>query len=483
MSLNKKIKNDDFISLDYNRIKDEVRDNINYQPKKQTIFHNKYMRLSIITILVVFMGLFSIIAMNTWFVGEKFLQVSAAEKIELNYNDFKDEGYNQFLKKMNEFSAELSEQIYLNYDKKEENYVISPVSIYMALAMCVESGSDEIREELLNALGMTYEEVYKYTKVLFSSLNDEASAKTAFGDKVMYREIMANSIWIDKYIKLKKEGLMELSRNYHCSSYSVPFYDDNEKANNAIREYVKDNTKGLIDQDFEISKETLFTLINTYYLKDVWNYEGEELQFGSTRYLFNNLIETRLLEGYYELGRPYEADKYTHFYTKTNHNIKIKFIVPKEGYTINDIYTSEVLKEVNSISDYNPYDDIKQEKYITRCLFPMFEAEFNYDIKDILKTGFNINNFFEFGKNMTNLTEKVVKCESIQHVTKLRVDEEGIEGSAATVLPIVGECGPDSYKEICLDYVVDKNFIVIVTDSYDVPLFSGVIYDIIKHIK
>ena len=130
MSLNKKIKNDDFISLDYNRIKDEVRDNINYQPKKQTIFHNKYMRLSIITILVVFMGLFSIIAMNTWFVGEKFLQVSAAEKIELNYNDFKDEGYNQFLKKMNEFSAELSEQIYLNYDKKEENYVISPVSIY-----------------------------------------------------------------------------------------------------------------------------------------------------------------------------------------------------------------------------------------------------------------------------------------------------------------------------------------------------------------
>ena len=68
-------------------------------------------------------------------------------------------------------------------------------------------------------------------------------------------------------------------------------------------------------------------------------------------------------------------------------------------------------------------------------------------------------------------------------MTKLRVDEEGIEGAAATVLPIVGESGPDSYKEICLDYVVDKNFIVIVTDSYDVPLFSGVIYDIIKHIK
>lgn len=478
MSLNKKIKNDDFISLDYNRIKDEVRDNINYQPKKQTIFHNKYMRLSIITILVVFVGLFSIIAINS-IPGQKvFLQVSAAEKIELNYSHLKDEGFIEFKKKLNNFSSKLSEQIYLNYDKKEENYVISPVSIYMALAMCVESGSDEIREELLNALGMTYEEVYKYTKVLFSSLNNEASAKTAFGDKVMYKEIMANSIWIDEGIQLKEDGLLQLANQYNCSSYSVPFSKKNKQANNAIKEYVKDNTRGLINQDFEISKETLFTLINTYYLKDVWNNDGDDLFFTKETYRFNNIIETKLLQGYYTLGRSYETNKYTHFYAKTNHNIKIKFIVPNEGYSIEDIFTKEILNQVNNINDYNAEDYENKIRYYTRCLFPEFEAEYDQDIQNVFKEGFNINKFFDFGKNMTNVTDEEVKCSAIKHVTKLKVDKKGIEGAAVTIIPMAGAAGPNEYEEVFLDYIVNKNFIVLVTDSDDVTLFSGVIYNI-----
>lgn len=476
MSLNKKIKKDEFISLDYNRIKDDVRETIEfkYERKTYTLFH-KYLKLSIVTIVVVFIGLFSIIMLGGN--SNQFLKVAAATRQQVSYNDTQDEEYIKFLNQLNLFSSKLSEEIY-NNNKTEENYVISPVSIYMALAMCIESGSDEVREELLNALGMTYEEVYKYTKVLFSKLNDSANTSSVVGRKKLFEEIMSNSIWVDDNVTLKEEGLLQLANNYNCSSYSVPFKNRNRQANNAIKDYINKQTNGLIDKYYNISKDTLFTLINTYYLKDVWNYDGDPLQFATDQYMFNDLIETYLLQGYYKPGKAYETEKYTSFYTITNHQIKIKFVVPNDGYSINDIYNQETLYSVNSKKDYNAIDDENKIKYYTRCLFPEFEAQYDDDIQNVLKTGFNINRIFDLGLNMTNITDETIQCSAVYHSTKLKVDRKGIEGASVVVIPGATSPGPDEYQEIYLDYVVNKNFIVIVTDEYDVPLFSGVIYNI-----
>ena len=76
------------------------------------------------------------------------------------------------------------------------------------------------------------------------------------------------------------------------------------------------------------------------------------------------------------------------------------------------------------------------------------------------------------------ITDEEIKCDAVYHSTKLKVDKKGIEGASVVVIPGAGAAGPDEYTEVYLDYIVDKNFIVIVTDGNDVPLFSGVIYNI-----
>ena len=89
MSINKKIKNDNFIDLDYNRIKDQVEENIGCKQinKKYMFFSNKYIKLGIVTILVVFIGLFTIISLSGN--SNQFLKVAAATKQEINYSDNK----------------------------------------------------------------------------------------------------------------------------------------------------------------------------------------------------------------------------------------------------------------------------------------------------------------------------------------------------------------------------------------------------------
>ena len=49
--------------------------------------------------------------------------------------------------------------------------------------------------------------MYKYTKILFSKLNDSSQTSTVLGGKELFKEIMANSIWIDDTIELTEDGL------------------------------------------------------------------------------------------------------------------------------------------------------------------------------------------------------------------------------------------------------------------------------------
>ena len=480
MKVKEKLKRDDFISLDYNRIKEEVRENIEIcKPIKTTKFH-KYLKYGIISIsafiIVIIAALF---LPGTTSRTNKYLRYKAAPQKDAGYLEFRDEQYLNFLNKFDNFSATISSLIYEEYKDEKENFIISPVSIYMGLAMLVETTDGIAREEILNALGMTYDDVSTYTKLLYAQLNEEDSTQSVIGiEKKMFEKNLKNSIWIDDNINFNEETLKTLADKYNCSSYSAPFKDANRRANKAIKDYVSNSTRDLINQNFKLSKETLFTLINTFYLKDTWNYDGDELLFSKNEYLFNNLTSVPFLEGYYKNGKVYETENAKHFFTTTYKNLIIKFIVPKDGYDIDDIYNKELLKEMNNVSDYLAIDHERLEINHTRCIFPEFETSFDNNIASILKEKLGVSKVFEFGNNCNPLTQEKVKLGDIQHVAKLQVNRKGIEGSSVITIPGAGAPGPSEYVDVYYDFVIDQSFIVMVTDYNDVTLFSGVIYNV-----
>ena len=140
--------------------------------------------------------------------ADQFLKVASKEKVYLTYEDKREEGYINFLNKLNVFQANLSEELYLEFGTKYDNICVSPASIYMALALAVECSDLNTRLELLNALGMTYEDVRTYTKKLYSVLNNEYKTTTPFGqEKIKALELLTNSIWFEESIELKEVGL------------------------------------------------------------------------------------------------------------------------------------------------------------------------------------------------------------------------------------------------------------------------------------
>ena len=76
---------------------------------------------------------------------QNFVLKPAGAKYSYNYTDAQDEGYINFINKLESFYAKLSANTYTTFKDETDNMCISPVSIYMALALTIECSDNNTR--------------------------------------------------------------------------------------------------------------------------------------------------------------------------------------------------------------------------------------------------------------------------------------------------------------------------------------------------
>lgn len=390
--------------------------------------------------------------------------------------------YNAFLNKVYEFGAKFTE-FTLKEKDNVSNYAISPASVFMALAMTVESSSGETRQEILNALNMSYEELTANIQAYVNSMNTDFMFRNEHNKLDVRGGIkLSNSIWFQKDISIKEKLIKVLSKLYYSYSFQVDFKKENKKANKLIREFVKMQTNGLIDQDLKLNISTLVVLLNTLYFKDTWNDNGKDLDFTNKEYVFtmedSMTKSVKLLKGNYFGGKIINEEKYRSFYTKTNSGATLTFVVPNDGYSLSEVFTKETIMECVNRA-YVTVNEEKLEKYYTNCYFPEFSASFNDSIKDILKKDFGINKAFDkkeadFSNTYVSSDEKLYASD-VKHITKLNVDRKGMEGAAVTVVTMDGipTSSAPIYTDVYDTFVIDRSFGYVL--SYGGPLFTGVV--------
>lgn len=399
----------------------------------------------------------------------------------VEYSALNTDGYKAFKNEVENFASRFSAYTYEDY-KKKDNFAVSPISVYMALALTSECAAGDTRNEILSALGVSHEQLKAHFSTLYRSLEVEHKSE----NKLTGLLDLTNSIWVNDGTEVKQPCIDSLSDNFYAYSYSADFEHNNTEANKAVRDFVSKQTKGLIDKDFQLSEETLFALINTVYLKTIWNTNGRDLSLTSESYTFTakdgSAKQTRLLEGDYIGGRAAEFDTFDTFYTRTHDGYKIKFILPKDGYTVDQVFSAENLAAVNALTDYGAYDMTEGMRYETRVLFPEYKCKYDEDVKGILRDKFDIDLLFKDHFNystacdFSTLSDRSCYCAKVQHVTDLTVDRKGIEGAAVTVIGMVGDAAPmETVKE---EFIVNKAFGFIITDWQNVTLFSGVVNNI-----
>lgn len=383
----------------------------------------------------------------------------------------KDTNYLQFVDKVNKFSSKISSSLIKN--SGDTNFAFSPLSIFLALTLANESSSSITRNEILEALNLTYDEVKKYTSYLIEDLS--------FENELMNQLVsclkLSNSIWLNSNLDYNQNTIDTLAHDYYCYSFQEDFINDNKNANKIIKSFIEEQTKGLIKWDYLFDANTLFTLINTLYLKDVWNDNSEDLQIKEKQVfkdIFGKNINCDFLLTKYLLGKMNQENTYSHFYAKTSSGFKFDFILPNENQNIKEILTSKTIENVLNFDDYLKQDDINKKRYYTRCVFPAFEASSSLDLITTMQKEFNISSLFGDNCDLSNLTSFKGYVSSFIHKAKLKVDKKGIEGAALTMMDVAGAVGPDEYENVYEELLLDRSFGFILSYNHKI-IFSGTV--------
>ena len=395
-------------------------------------------------------------------------------------DDTNEAGYVEFKNKMRIFSHKISEAFVKRGYASGENIVISPLSIQLCLGLAVRCANGQTRQEILDAFDMNYESFNQYYKLFYNE--NIFSFNTNTGD-LMAEQLLTNSIWFDNDVSLLNDGLDALRDDYYCYSFETDFNQNNRQANHDITDFIDKNTNGILKPNLELSTSTLFALINTLYLKDIWNAAGSDLIEAPTTYKFKNsnglTSQKQLLYGNYANGKVLNTNEYSTFYSDTQNGYRIYYLKANEGKNIKEIFNKETLSYVLDANNYVRVDEEKMEIYETRCIFPEYSIYSDTDLKNMFIEDFHIQSLFSLQScDFKNIINGDVYCDTFKQIAKLDVDKKGIRGAAVTYMAYSG-AAYNPYTQVKEDFVIDQEFGFVLTKMGNV-LFSGIVTNIDK---
>ena len=338
---------------------------------------------------------------------------------------------------------------------KEDNAVMSPLSLYVALSMASNGALAETQEEFGKLLcGENYDEnkLNNYNRAIMENA------------KKMDSYTIANSLWI-KEDKTEKAFRDVLGKVYKADV-------DKLTTEVPINNWVKEKTKGKIPSILnKVNQDDFAVIVNAIYYYGTWMEPFKEKN-------------TRPRDFHLENGTDVKTDfmwsgdrGFTVFGYKDGLVLRLNckdktcmyFYLPPEGMKLKD-YAKEI--DFKEITNMKPMGG-KWEIFV-----PKFKIESSYDLIPYLenmglKRCFNLPT-----SNLSRLSKDprgVYFSKVIQKAT-IDVEEKGVEATAATA--IVALAGSAAVPPKINYLYLDRPFAyVIYNNSNDTVVFTGTVYD------
>ena len=332
---------------------------------------------------------------------------------------------------------------------EDENYMFSPLSIKMALAMASAGAAGETRNEILNTLQI--DDLNKYFAYAKQLIKD-------YSENEIVQLNIANSLWLNtdylKNVKFRDDFKNIIQNYFNADSEEVNNLNAVDKINNWVKNKTNNKITELVsDSDF------LAYIINAIYFKGEWAVQFNEKNTEKDDFTDRNNVKTKIdfmnNIGYYQ----YYSDS----------NLKMIKIPYKDMKTSMYIAMTD-----NNDADFESAIDKMQSKRVQLSI-PKFKTEFKVSLKDTLykmgiKTAFN-KNIADFNNMFAGLQENAFISDVI-HKTYINVDENGTEAAAVTGISVGATSMPPQEEPVV--FKADRPFTYFIRDDVNgVILFIG----------
>jgi serine protease inhibitor len=335
------------------------------------------------------------------------------------------------------------------------NYMVSPLSLHIALGMLLNGANADTKTEIQKMLGlenMSMESINTSYKELITGLPSVDPKVT---------NTIANAIFKEKTFTSEKDFQNTLSSSFSAKIFSEDF--SSPETVKKINKWASDNTNAKITKIIEdINPNQIMFLLNALYFKGDWTNEFKvantrkeefagiqskkqiDMMYQTTSFGYINTPESQIVE------LPYGNEKYAMY-----------IILPK-----NKINNSlDALSKSNWIS---LRDGLVKQKVLVGL--PKFKTEYSKKLNDVLQN-MGMLKAFSSQADLSKIALPVgkLKVGFVKQDTYIAVDEKGTEAAAVTTIGVEVTSVPVFPEVVC-----NKPFLYMVAErSSNAVLFVG----------
>ena len=414
------------------------------------------------TIVLSFMAIFALAACQ-----EK-MALSTTQVEPIDNNDFKQTESGS--------TADLNERKYISLSEQEmqlvngnndfafnlfrkagtdKSQILSPLSITYALGMLNNGATGKTQQEINQTLGF-FETDIDSINVFCKKMLDGAPAL----DKET-KVLIGNTIYTNKGYTLKKDFVKKAKEYYNATPESRNFHDG--KTLNVINQWASDHTNKMIDQvldDQSFDPDAISYLLNAIYFKGAW---AEKFNKDLTKEeRFNDKEKVMMMRQNKEL---YYADN--DYFSSVelpygNGSYCMTVMLPHEDRTINDVldYLSSKTWKDNGNRMHKCLVDLK---------LPRFETKTDMELNTIMQK-LGISKAFTNAAEFDRFCNISTKIDLIKQVARIKLDEEGTEAAAVTVIEMTKATAVPKKPERVV-FHANRTFLYVISEQSTEAIF------------
>lgn len=362
-----------------------------------------------------------------------------------------DEKSAQLINANNEFGLDIFREVRSN--SEDENIMISPLSISVALAMTYNGADGETKKEMEEALhvaGLTTDEINASYKMLIGALQ-------SLDEDVVFE--LANAIYYADFFHVKSDFLNINSTNYDAEVVGLNF--KSPTAIEVINNWVADKTHDKIMKIIEkLDDNDRMVLLNAVYFNGIWSKKFDEdgtkmrnfIKSDGTNIDIPMMNKEDALD--YESNELFKAIRLP--YGTGQYNMVVMLPIERKN-------SHDIIDQLSSENWENWNKTFKKEEHIVVTM-PRFKFAFESELKSALKKMGMSQAFDPLASDLSGISDDAdLYISSVLHKSYIDVNENGTEAAAVTAV-IIGttSIGVGEQK---IYFTVDKPFVFAITEK------------------
>ena len=329
----------------------------------------------------------------------------------------------QMVGSSNDFAFNLFREV----QDEVKSQIVSPVSITYALGMLNNGAAGETQKQINSVLGFADKGADGINAFCYKMLQRAATLDP------LTKVLIANTIYLNKGYELQAEFVQRAKTFYDAEPETRDFHDG--KTRDVINKWGSDHTEGMIKEALkkdEFNPDAVSYLLNAIYFKGSWKKKFDkaltmkepfdhagitkEMTYADMMHQTTN-FEYAETDDCQALRLPYG-----------NGSFQMTVLLPKaKTNALPKVPTAEVWQQLNE----------QMDSTLVNVSLPRFETDTDIDLKPIMTKLGMPDAFNPFKADFRNFCNTEVYIELMKQVAKIKVDEEGTEAAAVTVIGVV----------------------------------------------